>query len=485
MGQGVASMSRWGIGRQLGAAALFAAFVSTRSLSSFYPLFDILGPATPQGEIYESYAALQVVTALLLIGILAARKPLAPLLCKRWLVVFAAGCGTCGALALLAGQALGWTFFGILGLLLMAVYPALYLPTVGLRLSKLDLRDACVVVAVTFAFAELYRFLFLLVPAGGAASIFLFPLVAGAVVTLLPPAEEGSAKAAQKDRNVSGTESSSPTGTNAILLFTSAALLCILSAIFSRLLSNPTIDSIAFDERALTLYATIVVFISLAIVVRFAPLSIDTLTLLYAFCAFVFLTALTSTVFLAFQGITANGVALLKTTQRIFEAFIMTSILFIVKSTRISPVTAFSLYGIFVIAVLNLLSNGIAAPANQFFEIYQSPQVIPMTALVTLFSLIAISATLAVIFLRRSKEHRVTAKEYNSRLCESAGQDNGLSPREIEVMQYLYQGYSVSKIAEKMFIATSTVQGHSRSIYRKMDVHSRQELIDRINERFV
>ena len=83
------------------------------------------------------------------------------------------------------------------------------------------------------------------------------------------------------------------------------------------------------------------------------------------------------------------------------------------------------------------------------------------------------------------KEHQVTAKEYNSRLCESAGQDNGLSPREIEVMQYLYQGYSVSKIAEKMFIATSTVQGHSRSIYRKMDVHSRQELIDRINERFV
>ncbi len=479
------SASPWSMRRQIATAAVLASFVSTRSFSLFYPLFGIFEPAPFQNQIYEDYALLQVLTAILLVGILVLQKPLAkPLESKRWPLALASCSGVLGAVAVAISQPMGWAIFCILGLALMAFYPALYLPAAGCRIAQIDTRSACTIVAATFAISEIYRFVFLLVPAVGTASIFLAPLVAGSILWLLPsracddPA--GTKRAGSPSQGQPLTD-----GTSVWILFASASFLCILSAIFSRLLSDPTIDSIAFDERALTFYSAIVVFASLALLTKYAPLSVDALVLLYSLCSLVFLTALLSTVFLSFQGATTHGVALLKTSQRIYEALLMTAALFAVKSSRTSPIVAFSLYGILAIAALSLLSNGIAAPLNQFVALYQSPMIIPVTSLVTIACLIVVSATLAIVFFRRSKEHQVSAKEYNARLCESAGREKGLSPREIEVMQYLYQGYSVNGIAEKMYISPSTVQGHSRSIYRKMDVHSRQELIDNVNEHFV
>ena len=46
----------------------------------------------------------------------------------------------------------------------------------------------------------------------------------------------------------------------------------------------------------------------------------------------------------------------------------------------------------------------------------------------------------------------------------------------------LYKGNSVKAIAESLILAPSTVQSHMRSLYKKMGVHSRQELVDLCNE---
>ena len=56
-----------------------------------------------------------------------------------------------------------------------------------------------------------------------------------------------------------------------------------------------------------------------------------------------------------------------------------------------------------------------------------------------------------------------------------------LTPREIEVAGLILQGNTVSAIARKLFISENTVRGHTKSIYRKMDVHSKQELIDKLS----
>lgn len=55
---------------------------------------------------------------------------------------------------------------------------------------------------------------------------------------------------------------------------------------------------------------------------------------------------------------------------------------------------------------------------------------------------------------------------------------HGLSPREIEVAELLMKGHTVSAIAGKLFISENTTRGHAKSIYKKLGIHSRQELVD-------
>ena len=52
-----------------------------------------------------------------------------------------------------------------------------------------------------------------------------------------------------------------------------------------------------------------------------------------------------------------------------------------------------------------------------------------------------------------------------------------LNKREIEVLNGLVQGLSYKMIGDKYFISIDTVRSYIRSIYEKMEVHSRSEAI--------
>ena len=64
--------------------------------------------------------------------------------------------------------------------------------------------------------------------------------------------------------------------------------------------------------------------------------------------------------------------------------------------------------------------------------------------------------------------------------CERLGSQRGLTAREVEVLQLLCKGRSKSYIAESLFISENTVRSHSKHIYAKLDVHSKQEILDLI-----
>jgi two-component system NarL family response regulator len=51
-----------------------------------------------------------------------------------------------------------------------------------------------------------------------------------------------------------------------------------------------------------------------------------------------------------------------------------------------------------------------------------------------------------------------------------------LSDREREVLQLLAEGFTSPQIGKKLYIATSTVETHRRSIMRKLDIHSVADL---------
>lgn len=58
-----------------------------------------------------------------------------------------------------------------------------------------------------------------------------------------------------------------------------------------------------------------------------------------------------------------------------------------------------------------------------------------------------------------------------------------LSPRESEILTYLGRGRGSTYIGEELFISVHTVKTHTKHIHEKMGVHSREELLDLIDER--
>lgn len=66
--------------------------------------------------------------------------------------------------------------------------------------------------------------------------------------------------------------------------------------------------------------------------------------------------------------------------------------------------------------------------------------------------------------------------------CDAAAQEHGLTQREGEILYLVSLGYSSKAIGEKLFVAPGTVQSHTKRIYTKLDVHSKQALIKLIDE---
>ena len=58
-----------------------------------------------------------------------------------------------------------------------------------------------------------------------------------------------------------------------------------------------------------------------------------------------------------------------------------------------------------------------------------------------------------------------------------------LSKRETEVFCLLAKGRDTAYIQEKLFISSGTVCSHRDRIYRKLDIHSKQELLDLVESR--
>lgn len=65
--------------------------------------------------------------------------------------------------------------------------------------------------------------------------------------------------------------------------------------------------------------------------------------------------------------------------------------------------------------------------------------------------------------------------------CKALADAAGLSARETEIMILLARGNSQKHISEVLFLALGTVQWYAKTIYRKLGVHSKQELINLVN----
>ncbi len=72
---------------------------------------------------------------------------------------------------------------------------------------------------------------------------------------------------------------------------------------------------------------------------------------------------------------------------------------------------------------------------------------------------------------------RPSPQDFESKLALMAT-ENPLSNREVEIAALIARGHSAASIARRLYISENTVRGHVKNVYRKLEIHSKQQLID-------
>lgn len=84
--------------------------------------------------------------------------------------------------------------------------------------------------------------------------------------------------------------------------------------------------------------------------------------------------------------------------------------------------------------------------------------------------------TTTVVTVDRSESDLFAAR------CAAVAKLYQLSPRESEILGYLAKGRNAAYIQEELVISPHTVKSHIYNIYRKLDIHSQQKLMDFVEE---
>jgi DNA-binding NarL/FixJ family response regulator len=151
----------------------------------------------------------------------------------------------------------------------------------------------------------------------------------------------------------------------------------------------------------------------------------------------------------------------------------------IVRDYEVHPLFVFGIgRGVYELA----LSAGLLA-----FSVTDAPELIASMSITTFYFvmtcvllLLLNSLSRITAMIRRTPPTEEVAVQNDSldKRFAAAAQRYGLSERETEVMRLLCYGRTKRYIAETLYLSEDTVRWHAKQLYRKMGVHSKQELID-------
>ena len=82
---------------------------------------------------------------------------------------------------------------------------------------------------------------------------------------------------------------------------------------------------------------------------------------------------------------------------------------------------------------------------------------------------------------RREEDAQSSIADQLKQRVDDVSERYGLTARESEVALLTAQGFSCAYISGKLVVSNSTVRYHQQNAYRKLGVHSRNELIEFVN----
>ncbi len=77
----------------------------------------------------------------------------------------------------------------------------------------------------------------------------------------------------------------------------------------------------------------------------------------------------------------------------------------------------------------------------------------------------------------------MSERELRSATCQAIAQEAALTEKEELVLEYVSMGYTVARIAQEHGVTENTVRTHTKGLYRKLNVHSKQEVIELVEGR--
>jgi len=188
--------------------------------------------------------------------------------------------------------------------------------------------------------------------------------------------------------------------------------------------------------------------------------------------------------FISTDTLSAGSVPLIASSNA-FEVFIWIIIITDCSRKHLSPITLAVLYLAFVIMLPRFLSACIMYQGG-FLAMPPDSFVLFGLTCTSAFVVSAVVIVCLMRFLAQAMRNAEAAKAPDDKsldaACLALQEKFGLSNREIEIVKLALDNQSAKQIAEELFIAESTVYTHFKRIYRKTDVHSKQELVGLVSE---
>jgi len=76
----------------------------------------------------------------------------------------------------------------------------------------------------------------------------------------------------------------------------------------------------------------------------------------------------------------------------------------------------------------------------------------------------------------------VPQKDMETGIPDSFIQSNHITTREKEILELVLDGLNNRQIGEKLFISAKTVKNHIYSVYQKIGIQNRMQLVNKIND---
>lgn len=240
---------------------------------------------------------------------------------------------------------------------------------------------------------------------------------------------------------------------------------------------------VSISERVVTLVLAMVILVQIIVVLYRSKECNRIISSIWTPAAILFMAGLF--IIIPFSAEWSHiGISVIVAELSCFEILLYIVLLLMIRTTHSSSLLVFGLAFVLLKVVPTLMQRLLVPYLAEAIDLADYNY---STMLIVAVDLVVISG--AFLYFNHQTMRRAYLLNYNSEItkeyiCQVIGEESSLSKRETEILTMMAQGNSLKRISETLFLAPGTIQGYSKTLYRKLGIHSKQDLIDLVTDRY-